>query len=94
LQRQQELEAEIKGTALKKERAEPDAQTKAKIQARKDLARKAKEEAEELERAKGMLSKKKRRLFESMQYSNSKKSAADEVLRAKRRRIENARVKA
>ena len=35
-----------------------------------------------------MLSKKKRKLYEQMIYTNSKKSAEDEKLRAKRRRLE------
>lgn len=87
LQRQLELEAEISGGAVPIAK-QPDAKAKAKADARKALQRKAREEAEELERAKGMLSKKKRKLFEQMQYSNNKKSAEDLKLREKRRKIE------
>ncbi|OLN84316.1 Pescadillo-like protein [Colletotrichum chlorophyti] len=84
-QRQAELEAELTGGNVKAK----DPKTKSKKEAaRKAHARKAAEEAEDIERAKGMLSKKKRKLFEQMQYTNNKKSAEDEKLRAKRRRLE------
>lgn len=86
LQRQRELEAEISGKLVKSKQV--DAKTKAKLEAKKALERKKREEAEDLERAKGMLSKKKRKLFEQMQYTNNKKSAEDMKLRAKRRRLE------
>lgn len=86
LQRQRELEAEIAGRSVKS--APVDAKTKAKLEAKKALERRKREEAEDLERAKGMLSKKKRKLFEQMQYTNSKKSAEDMKLRAKRRKLE------
>ncbi|KAK3329091.1 Pescadillo N-terminus-domain-containing protein [Apodospora peruviana] len=86
LQRQRELEAEISGKQVKSKQVDP--KMKAKLEARKELEKKAKEEAEDLERAKGMLSKKKRKLFEQMQYTNKKKSTEDEKLRAKRRKLE------
>ncbi|GAB1309993.1 mRNA-binding ribosome synthesis protein nop7 [Madurella fahalii] len=86
LQRQRELEAEISGKSVKSKQV--DAKTKAKLEAKKALERKKREEAEDLERAKGMLSKKKRKLFEQMQYTNNKKSAEDMKLRAKRRKLE------
>ncbi|KXX83107.1 Pescadillo [Madurella mycetomatis] len=86
LQRQRELEAEISGKLVKSKQV--DAKTKAKLEAKKALERRKREEAEDLERAKGMLSKKKRKLFEQMQYTNNKKSAEDMKLRAKRRRLE------
>ncbi|KAI8959804.1 Pescadillo N-terminus-domain-containing protein [Daldinia sp. FL1419] len=91
-QYQRELEAELTGKPIKQ--APSNAQTKAKSEARKKLAKQAKEEAEELERAKGMLSKKKRKLFEQMQYTNNKKSAEDQKLRAKRRKLEKQKAKA
>ncbi|KAI6783320.1 ribosome biogenesis protein Pescadillo [Emericellopsis cladophorae] len=84
--RQAELEAELAGGAVNSKSG--DKKTKAKEDARKALAKKSREEAEDLERAKGMLSKKKRKLFEQMQYTNNKKSAEDEKLRAKRRKLE------
>ncbi|KAK3382512.1 Pescadillo N-terminus-domain-containing protein [Lasiosphaeria ovina] len=86
LQRQRELEAEIAGKAVASKTV--DAKTKAKLEARKALEKKTREEAEDLERAKGMLSKKKRKLFEQMQYTNNKKSAEDMKLRSKRRKME------
>lgn len=86
LQRQLELVAEVTGDTVSSK--QPDAKTKAKADARKALQKKAKDEAEELDRAKGMLSKKKRKLFEQMVYSNNKKSAEDLKLREKRRKIE------
>lgn len=91
LRNQRELEAELSGKPVKQTKA--DAQSK-KSDAKKKLAQKAKEEAEEIERAKGMLSKKKRKLFEQMQYTNNKKSAEDLKLRAKRRKLEKQKAKA
>lgn len=91
LQYQRELEAELTGKPIKQAALNP--QTKAKAEARKQLAKQAKEEAEDIERAKGMLSKKKRKLFEQMQYTNSKKSAEDQKLRAKRRKLEKQKAK-
>ncbi|OTB05707.1 hypothetical protein M426DRAFT_10458 [Hypoxylon sp. CI-4A] len=92
LQYQRELEAELTGKPIKQAPSNP--QSKAKAEAKKRLAKQAKEEAEELERAKGMLSKKKRKLFEQMQYTNNKKSAEDLKLREKRRKLEKQKAKA
>lgn len=93
-QRQQELEAELTGKPVKRAGdAGTNPQAKAKAEARKKLARQAREEAEELERQKGMLSKKKRKLFEQMQYTNNKKSGEDKALRAKRRKLEKEKAK-
>ncbi|KAM7198264.1 pescadillo [Naviculisporaceae sp. PSN 640] len=86
LQRQRELEAEVSGKQVKSKQVDP--KLKAKLEQRKQLEKKAREEAEDLERAKGMLSKKKRKLFEQMQYTNKKKSTEDLKLREKRRKIE------
>ena len=58
-------------------------------EAKKRALKKQKEE-EELERRKTMMSRKKRKLFEKMQYSNSKRDAEAEKLRSKRRRLERA----
>ncbi|KAK3693490.1 Pescadillo N-terminus-domain-containing protein [Podospora appendiculata] len=91
LQRQAELEAEISGKPVKSKQV--DAKLKSKLSARKELEKKTKEEAEDLERAKGMLSKKKRKLFEQMQYTNNKKSAEDLKLRSKRRKHEKEQAK-
>lgn len=91
VQRQRELEAELTGKPVKSKQQNP--RDKKKAEARKAVSKKAKDEAEEMERAKGMLSKKKRKLFEQMQYTNNKKSAEDEKLRAKRRKIEKQKGK-
>lgn len=91
VQRQRELEAELTGKPVKSQQANP--KDKKKAEARKTLAKKTKEEAEDMERAKGMLSKKKRKLFEQMQYTNNKKSTEDEKLRSKRRKLEKEKGK-
>lgn len=88
LQRQRELEAELTGVALEEKEVDPKA--KAKADARKKAAKQRKEEDEELERAKMMMSRKKRKILEKMVYSNKKKDAEAEGLRAKRRKIEKA----
>ncbi|KAN0092256.1 putative Pescadillo like protein [Hyaloscypha variabilis] len=88
LQRQRELEAELTGVALEEKEIDPRA--KAKADARKKAAKRAKEEDEELERAKMMMSRKKRKIMEKMIYSNKKKDAEAELLRAKRRKIEKS----
>ncbi|CAK7245168.1 MAG: mRNA-binding ribosome synthesis protein nop7 [Sporothrix thermara] len=94
LQRQLELEAELSGKPVRSTGKAPlDARAKAKANARKALAREAKQKADELERAKGMLPKKKRRLYEQMVYTNTKRSAEDEKLRAKRRKLERKQAK-
>ncbi|KAK5992699.1 Pescadillo-like protein [Cladobotryum mycophilum] len=91
LQRQLELEAELGGKSVKAKTT--NAKTKAKEEALKALAKKNKEEAEDLDRAKGMLSKKKRKLYEQMVYTNNKKSAEDAKLRSKRRKFEKEKAK-
>ncbi|KAI2638575.1 Pescadillo N-terminus-domain-containing protein [Xylaria nigripes] len=91
LRNQKELEAELSGKPVKHVKFNTKSQ---KLEAKKKLAQKAKEEADEIERAKGMLSKKKRKLFEQMQYTNNKKSAEDQKLRAKRRKLEKQKAKA
>ncbi|CAK7226962.1 mRNA-binding ribosome synthesis protein nop7 [Sporothrix curviconia] len=94
LQRQLELEAELSGKPVRSNGKAPlDARAKAKANARKALARDAKQKEDELERAKGMLPKKKRRLYEQMVYTNTKRSAEDEKLRAKRRKLERKQAK-
>lgn len=91
VERQLELEAELAGKPVRAQ--QQNGKDKKKAEARKALTKKAKEEAEDMERAKGMLSKKKRKLFEQMQYTNNKKSAEDEKLREKRRKIEKQKGK-
>jgi pescadillo protein len=84
-QRQLELEAEMTGKSMADKKGKPKSK---KEDARKAHAKKTAEEAEDLERAKGMLSKKKRKLFEQMMYTNNKKNAEAEKLRAKKRKLE------
>lgn len=86
LLRQRELEAEISGASLKTPEVDPKA--KAKADARKKKAKARREEEEELERAKMMMSRKKRKIMEKMIYSNKKKDAEADSLKAKRRKIE------
>ena len=88
--RQLELDAELKGNTLQ---AKQDERAKLKAEQKKRLAAKAKEEADELERRKGMMTKKKRRLYDMMERSKSKKSAEDEKLMKKRRKIERSLVR-
>jgi pescadillo len=92
LQRQRELIAEMTGQALP-QKATQSQKAKAKADARKKLAAQAKDEAEELERATGMLSKKKRKLYDQMMYTNNKKSAEDQKLREKRRKLEKQKAR-
>lgn len=82
-QRQDELNAEMQGNAVKE-----NGKSNVKAEARKKLATKAKQDAEELERRKGMMSKKKRRRYEKMEYGINKRNAEAEALRSKRRKIE------
>ena len=88
LQRQRELEAEWTGVQLEEKEVDPRA--KAKADARKKAAKKAKEDQEELERSKMMMSRKKRKILEKMVYSNKKKDSEAEGLRAKRRKLEKS----
>lgn len=91
LQRQKELEAEVKGEALNEE--EVDARKQAKADARKKASKLAKAEAEELDRQKQMMPRKKRKVFEKMIYSNNKKDKEAELLRSKRRKIEKEKAR-
>jgi pescadillo len=85
---QKELEAEAAGLPFSAAPA-PDKPLNAKKGPEaKKRALKKKQDEEELERQKMMMSRKKRKLFEKMQYSNSKRDAEAEKLRGKRRRLE------
>lgn len=86
LQRQRELDAELTGVTI--EDNQIDSKANAKAEARKRAAKRRKQEEEELERTKTMMSQKKRKILEKMLYSNKKKDAEAERLRAKRRKIE------
>lgn len=92
LQYQLELIAEMTGQPVAQKPA-LNPKAKAKADARKKLLAQAKEEAEDIERAKGMLSKKKRKLHEQMMFTNNKKSAEDQKLREKRRKLEKQKAR-
>ena len=83
---QKELEAEAAGLSFTVTNGVAKDPTKNGA-AKKRIA-KQKQADQELERQKMMMSRKKRKLFEKMQYSNSKKDAEAEGLRRKRRKIE------
>ncbi|KAL2426991.1 Pescadillo-like protein [Exophiala dermatitidis] len=90
-QHQKELEAEALGKPVPVAKSKEDAQ-KAKARKARETAQSKKEE--EIERQKMMMSNKKRKLFEKMQYSNNKRDVEAEKLRAKRRKLERAKGKA
>jgi pescadillo len=89
-QHQKELEAEAAGLPFSSAAASgKPINGKIGPEAKKRALKRQKEE-EELERQKMMMSLKKRKLFEKMQYSNSKRNAEAEKLRGKRRKLERA----
>ncbi|KAL9107944.1 MAG: hypothetical protein Q9227_007266 [Pyrenula ochraceoflavens] len=95
---QRELEAEAAGlpytpnpTSKPSHTANPKTTTSSSKPLSKEAQqrkRQRKAEADELERRKMMMSRKKRKLYEKMQYGNEKRSEEAKGLRAKRRRIE------
>lgn len=98
-QHQRELEAEAKGHALSSPATnKADAgstpgkalKKKEAEQAKKKMDKARKEKDEEIERQKMMMSRRKRKTFEKMTYSNNKKDVEAEKLRAKRRKFEKA----
>ncbi|KAI5850329.1 ribosome biogenesis protein Pescadillo [Morchella snyderi] len=82
---QRELEAEAAGVKL------PAGEKKKK---EKKKSRQEREEEEQKEMQKIMMSRKKRKLYEKMQFSNKKKEEEVENLREKRRKIEKEKRKA
>ena len=80
---QNELTHEASGKPLIAQR-EPSAKDKRK----QDRTVKQKQQDEEIERQKMMMSNKKRKLYEKMQYGNAIKDAEAEKLRKKRRKLE------
>jgi pescadillo len=85
---QKELEAEAAGLPFTSTNGVAKNPTK-EVAAKKRIA-KQKQEDQELERQKMMMSRKKRKLYEKMQHSNSKKDSEAEALRRKRRKIEKS----
>ncbi|KAF3936549.1 hypothetical protein ABW19_dt0201906 [Dactylella cylindrospora] len=88
LQHQRELEAEAAG------RGYSDSKKKSsKSDAKKKLEKERKVKEDELERQKTMMTKKKRKLYERMEYGNKKKQKERERLESKRRKIEREKMK-
>ena len=85
---QHELEAEAKGQAITL--TKPDPENMAKEKARKARESERRKENEEIERRKMMMSNKKRKLYEKMEYANEKKDIEAAKLRKKRRKLEQA----
>ena len=88
-QHQKELEAEASGLPFSSANGAL-ANAKASTAMRKRAAKQKKDE-QELERQKIMMSRKKRKLYEKMQFANNVKGAEGEKLRRKRRKIESSR---
>ena len=85
---QRELEAEAKGQPITL--TKPDPENMAKEKARKARESERRKENEEIERRKMMMSNKKRKLYEKMEYGNEKKDIEAAKLRKKRRKLEQA----
>ncbi|PPJ56130.1 hypothetical protein CBER1_02083 [Cercospora berteroae] len=84
---QAELEAEAQGKKVKS--ADPKEKKKrAKVAAQAKRTEAEREAAEDLERRKGMMPRRKRKMYEKMVYSNAVKSDEAEKMRAKRRKVE------
>ncbi|KAI9894925.1 MAG: mRNA-binding ribosome synthesis protein nop7 [Vezdaea aestivalis] len=87
---QLELEAEAAGLSVsgsKKTSSNSSGKVKS-ADIRQQLSKKQRAEQEELERKLMMMSRKKRKLFEKMTYSNKEKESQAEALRSKRRKLE------
>jgi pescadillo protein len=87
LQYQRELEAEADGKPFTTADAGRTPGKKVS-EARKKADKKRKEAEEELDRQRMMLPNRKRKLFDKMQYGNSKRDAEAEKLRKKKRKLE------
>jgi pescadillo protein len=87
-QHQKELEAEATGRPVSAAKENPIATQKAK--AKKERQTKQSKKDEEIERQKMMMSNKKRKLYEKMQFGNNKRDVEAEKLRGKRRKLEKA----
>ena len=83
---QRELEAEAKGEPISS--AKLDSDKAAKEKARKGREAEKRKETEEIDRRKMMMSNKKRKLYDKMQFGNEKKDVEAAKLRKKRRRLE------
>jgi pescadillo len=83
---QQELEAEVTGRPASKTANDAKQLEREKAKKARDASRS--KESEEIERRKMMMSNKKRKLYEKMQYGNERKDEEAAKLRKKRRKIE------
>ncbi|KAI5271809.1 hypothetical protein E4T47_04864 [Aureobasidium subglaciale] len=93
---QRELAAEADGRSLTADAGATPAKALRKKEAekaQKAISRQRKEAQEETDRQKMMMSRRKRKIFEKMQYSNAQKDAEAEKLRGKRRKIEKGQAK-
>ena len=86
---QAELEAEALGMPLKAPTA-ADVRKATKAAAQAKQSRAEREANEDVERKKMMMSRRKRKMYEKMVYSNARKDEEAEKLRAKRRKIEQS----
>ncbi|KAF4549625.1 Pescadillo-like protein [Elsinoe fawcettii] len=84
---QRELEAEALGRNTTDAGATPAKGLKNAAQKKREKQKR--DQQEEVDRQKMMLSRRKRKLFEKMQYSNNKRDENAEKLRGKRRKIES-----
>lgn len=95
-QHQAELQAEARGGNKADAGSTPGKALKRKsgsTEIRDKAAKKKRDEREDLERQKMMMSRRTRKVFEKMTYSNNKKDEEAEKLRAKRRKIEKGMAK-
>ena len=85
---ERDLKAEVTGDPMKSlpSRAQQQRQAEKAKKQKKQL-----KEAEQKERQKLMLSRKKRELYERMEYGNAQKNAEADKLRAKRRKLDRSR---
>lgn len=90
-QHQKELEAEAAGIAFSSANGSSKTSKGNMSEEAKKRVRKQKQEEQEIERQKIMMPRKKRKLFEKMQYSNNKRDEEAAKLRAKRRKVEKSK---
>ena len=89
---QKEIEAEAAGQSYITLSKTNGQKAPERSEASKARAKQRRKEQEELERQKMMMSNKKRKLFEKMQYGNAKKEAEATKLRSKRRKLEKGKI--
>ena len=90
-QHQKELEAEAAGLPFSSDISVTKPSDKSATALGEKRAKIKRKEAEELERQLMMMSRKKRKVFEKMQFGNKKRDAEAEKLRSKRRKLEQSK---